>query len=301
MKKVIILGGPTASGKSKLAIKLAKELNGEIINADSMQVYKHFPILTSQPKEKDLKKIKHHLYGYINTNKEFNAIMWLSDVIKKIDTLQFKNKVPIVVGGSGLYLEFLCKGINNLPIISDKTKKKVEQVIQNTRKKKIQELLYEIDAEYLSKINISDTLRVSKLLQVYFQTKKNITFFHQSKRQVNEYNFLKIFYKPDREVVKLNIKKRFYQMLEDGLIQEVNSNNKKVKNSNISKAIGYGEIIDYLNKKISFEEVSSVMLRKTKNFAKRQYTWFNNRYVSDITLQSKDNYSLIVESFIKIN
>ena len=90
-------------------------------------------------------------------------------------------------------------------------------------------------------------------------------------------------------------------MLEDGLIQEVNSNNKKVKNSNISKAIGYGEIIDYLNKKISFEEVSSVMLRKTKNFAKRQYTWFNNRYVSDITLQSKDNYSLIVESFIKIN
>ena len=301
MKKVIILGGPTASGKSKLAIKLAKELNGEIINADSMQVYKHFPILTSQPKEKDLKKIKHHLYGYINTNKEFNAIMWLSDTIKKIDSLQFKNKVPIVVGGSGLYLEFLCKGINNLPIISDKTKKKVEQVIQNTRKKKMQELLYEIDAEYLSKINISDTLRVSKLLQVYFQTKKNITFFHQSKRQVNEYNFLKIFYKPDREVVKLNIKKRFYQMLEDGLIQEVNSNNKKVKNSNISKAIGYGEIIDYLNKKISFEEVSSVMLRKTKNFAKRQYTWFNNRYVSDITLQSKDNYSLIVESFIKIN
>ena len=136
MKKVIILGGPTASGKSKLAIKLAKELNGEIINADSMQVYKHFPILTSQPKEKDLKKIKHHLYGYINTNKEFNAIMWLSDTIKKIDSLQFKNKVPIVVGGSGLYLEFLCKGINNLPIISDKTKKKVEQVIQNTRKKK---------------------------------------------------------------------------------------------------------------------------------------------------------------------
>ncbi len=301
MKKVIILGGPTASGKSKLAIKLAKELNGEIINADSMQVYKHFPILTSQPKEKDLKKIKHHLYGYIDTNKEFNAIMWLSDTIKKIDSLQFKNKVPIVVGGSGLYLEFLCKGINNLPIISDNTKKKVEQVIQNTRKKKIQELLYEIDAEYSSKINISDTLRVSKLLQVFFQTKKNITFFHQSKRQVNEYNFLKIFYKPDREVVKLNIKKRFYQMLEDGLIQEVNSNNKKVKNSNISKAIGYREIIDYLNKKMSFEEVSSIMLRKTKNFAKRQYTWFNNRYVSDITLQSKDNYSLIVESFIKIN
>ena len=301
MKKVIILGGPTASGKSKLAIKLAKELNGEIINADSMQVYKHFPILTSQPKEKDLKKIKHHLYGYINTNKEFNAIMWLSDTIKKIDSLQFKNKVPIVVGGSGLYLEFLCKGINNLPIISDNTKKKVEQVIQNTRKKKMQELLYEIDAEYSSKINISDTLRVSKLLQVFFQTKKNITFFHQSKRQVNEYNFLKIFYKPDREVVKLNIKKRFYQMLEDGLIQEVNSNNKKVKNSNISKAIGYREIINYLNKKMSFEEVSSIILRKTKNFAKRQYTWFNNRYVSDITLQSKDNYSLIVESFIKIN
>ena len=136
MKNIIILGGPTASGKSKLAIKLANELNGEIINADSMQVYKHFPILTSQPNKKDLNKIKHHLYGYIDTNKGFNAIEWLDHTKKKINSILLKNKIPIVVGGSGLYLEFLYKGVNNMPVILDRTKRKVQKILQNTEKEK---------------------------------------------------------------------------------------------------------------------------------------------------------------------
>ena len=119
-KIVIIIGGPTASGKSKLAINLAKEIDGEIINGDSMQVYKNFPILTSQPNFKDKKKIKHHLYGYVSTTGSYNAMDWMQEAKKIINTLHEKNKKPILVGGSGLYLEFLYKGVNNIPNISEK-------------------------------------------------------------------------------------------------------------------------------------------------------------------------------------
>ena len=130
MKKIIIVGGPTASGKSKFALNLAKLVNGEIINADSMQVYKYFSILTSQPKKNDYKVIPHHLYGYVETNIKYNAVKWLNDTNLKIEKLLKNNKTPIVVGGSGLYLEFLCKGVNNMPKISTNTKEKVSLLLQ---------------------------------------------------------------------------------------------------------------------------------------------------------------------------
>ena len=128
MKKIIIVGGPTASGKSKFSLNLAKLVDGEIINADSMQVYKYFSILTSQPKKNDYKLIPHHLYGYVETNIKYNAVKWLNDTNTQIEKILKNNKTPIVVGGSGLYLEFLCKGVNNMPKISTKTKEKVSEL-----------------------------------------------------------------------------------------------------------------------------------------------------------------------------
>jgi len=151
-KKIIILiGGPTASGKSKLAITLAKNINGEIINADSMQIYRNFPILTSQPSKVDREIIKHHLYGYVDTNVSYNGSRWLKDSLIKIKEIFSKKKTPIVVGGTGLYLEFMSQGISIIPNISIKTKTKVKSYFENKGLKNMYSYLRKIDSEYSKK------------------------------------------------------------------------------------------------------------------------------------------------------
>ena len=129
-KTIILLGGPTASGKSDLAVNVAKLINGEIINADSMQVYKNFPILTSQPSKRLQKSIKHHMYGYFDTNKSYNGSIWLKDTEKKINKIILEKKTPIIVGGTGLYLEFISSGISHIPNISEETKDKVKELFE---------------------------------------------------------------------------------------------------------------------------------------------------------------------------
>ena len=191
MKKIIIVGGPTASGKSKFALNLAKLVDGEIINADSMQIYKYFSILTSQPKKNDYKVIPHHLYGYVETNIKYNAVKWLNDTNTKIEKLLKNNKTPIVVGGSGLYLEFLCKGVNNMPKISTNTKEKVSLLLQNISDADLLNLILKVDKKYSLKLNIADKFRISKLLEVYFETKKILLTFIQKIKKLITMIFLK--------------------------------------------------------------------------------------------------------------
>ncbi len=300
-KIVIIIGGPTASGKSKLAINLAKEIDGEIINGDSMQVYKNFPILTSQPNFKDKKKIKHHLYGYVSTTGSYNAMDWMQEAKKIINTLHEKNKKPILVGGSGLYLEFLYKGVNNIPNISEKIRNKVKKIFKDTSIKELYDFSLKIDYDYTSKVSKSDIFRLTKLLEVYYQSNKNITYFRNKKRKKNKYNFFKILHMPDKDIVRKNIEARFLDMVEEGLVQEVENNISKVKESNIEKAIGFMEMRDYIQKKINFNEAVNLSINRTNRFAKRQYTWFKNRYDEDIKVDTNKNIPLIVESFLKIN
>ena len=300
MKKIIILGGPTASGKSKFALKLAEKVNGEIINADSMQIYKYFSILTSQPKKNDYKLIPHHLYGYIDVNIKYNAIKWLADAKIKIKNILNKKKTPIVVGGSGLYLEFLCEGVNNMPKISINTKNKVKLLLDNIDDLELFNLIKKVDHAYSLKINIADKLRISKLLEVYFETKKNITYFHSKSKKTNNYKYFKVLISPDKEKIKLNIEKRFYDMFAEGLLTELKKNKDKVKNCNIENAIGFKELSSFIENKITMEEATALVIKKTKGFAKRQYTWFDNRFEQNIKVSGQDNLSLVVETFHKI-
>ncbi|MAJ23991.1 MAG: tRNA (adenosine(37)-N6)-dimethylallyltransferase MiaA [Rickettsiales bacterium] len=299
MKKIIILGGPTASGKSKLALNIAKELDGEIINGDSMQVYKYFPILTCQPKYDDLKLVPHHLYGFVNTIKNYNAVKWLKDANKKINEVLIKDKVPIIVGGSGLYLEFMTRGISSTPKISDNIKEKANLFLLNTSKSKLLNFIMEIDKEYALKINIADKFRVLKLLEVYFETNKNISYFHNKRKKNNNFGFFKVLIKPSKDEVKKNIRRRVIEMLKEGLVQEIIDNRDKVKNCNIEKAIGFREIKSYLEQKLLFEEAIDLTIKNTKSFAKRQYTWFENRFEENLII-SNTKTSLVVETFLKI-
>ena len=300
MKKIIIVGGPTASGKSKFALNLAKLVDGEIINADSMQIYKYFSILTSQPKKNDYKVIPHHLYGYVETNIKYNAVKWLNDADLKIRKLLKNNKTPIVVGGSGLYLEFLCKGVNNMPQISTNTKEKVSLLLKNISNADLLNLIAKVDKEYSLKLNIADKFRISKLLEVYYETKKNITYFHSKNKKTNNYDFFKVLISPDKKKVRLSIKKRVIEMLEEGLVEELKKYRNKVKDSNIKNAIGFKEINSYIENKETLEEVTNLIVKKTKNFAKRQYTWFENRFDQNLKIYGEDNLSLVVETFKKI-
>ena len=300
MKKIIIVGGPTASGKSKFALNLASLVNGEIINADSMQIYKYFSILTSQPKKNDYKVIPHHLYGYVETNMKYNAVKWLNDTNLKIKELFKSNKIPIVVGGSGLYLEFLCKGVNNMPQISTKTKKKVNLLLQNISNADLLNLIEKIDKKYSLKLNINDKFRISKLLEVYFETKKNVTYFHTKNKKTNNYNFFKVLISPEKNKVQLNIKNRVLKMLEEGLVEELKKYRNKVLDCNIEKAIGFQEINSYIENNITLDEATNLIVKKTKDFAKRQNTWFKNRFDQNLKIYGEDNLSLVVESFNKI-
>ena len=300
MKKIIILGGPTASGKSKFALNLAKLIKGEIINGDSMQVYKYFSILTSQPKEIDYKIIPHHLYGYVETNIKYNAVKWLYDTNCKIKKVLKNNKTPIIVGGSGLYLEFLFKGVNNMPKISLKTKNKVSLLLKNISNDDLLSLIAKIDKEYSLKIHIADKFRISKLLEVYYETNKNITYYHSKSKKVNNYNFFKVLISPDKDKVKLNIKNRVIEMLKEGLVEELKKNRSKVANCNIKNAIGFKEVNSYIENEIDLEDVINLMVKKTKNFAKRQFTWFENRFDQNLKVSGEDNLSLVVETFHKI-
>lgn len=301
MKKIIILGGPTASGKSKFALKLAKLVKGEIINGDSMQIYKYFSILTSQPKIDDYKFIPHHLYGYVDTNLKYNAVKWLKDSQIKIKNILKNNKIPIIVGGSGLYLEFLCDGVNVMPKISINTKDKVKSLLKDINEEELLNLLAKIDKKYCLKINIADKYRISKLLEVYFETKKNITYFHSKNKTKNNYKFFKILISPDKNKLKLNIKNRVTQMFKEGLIEELKKHRSKVVNCNIENAIGFNEVNNHIEKIITLETATSLIEKKTKNYAKRQYTWFDNRFDQNLKISGEDNLSLVVESFHKIN
>ena len=300
MKKIIIVGGPTASGKSKFALNLARLVNGEIINADSMQIYKYFSILTSQPKKNDYKVIPHHLYSYVETNIKYNAVKWLDDTNTKIEKLLKNNKTPIVVGGSGLYLEFLYKGVNNMPKISIKTKKKVNLLLKSISNTDLLDLILKVDKNYSLKLNIADKFRISKLLEVYFETKKNITYYHSKNKKTNNYNFFKVFLSPDKNKVKLNIKNRVIEMLKEGLVEELKKYRNKVVDCNIENAIGFQEINSYIENKLTLEDATNLIVKKTKNFAKRQYTWFDNRFDQNLKIDGEDNLSLVVETFNKI-
>ena len=224
----------------------------------------------------------------------------MNDTNLKIGKLLKNNKTPIVVGGSGLYLEFLCKGVNDMPKISSNTKEKVSLLIQNISDADLLNLIATVDKKYSFKLKIADKFRISKLLEVYFETKKNITYFHSKNRKTNNYDFFKVLISPDKNKVRLNIKKRVIEMLEEGLVEELKKYRNKVVDCNIENAIGFREINSYIENKVTLEEATNLIIKKTKNFAKRQYTWFENRFDQNLKIYGEDNLSLVVDTFKKI-
>ena len=274
--KIILISGPTASGKSNFAIKLAKKIKGEIINADSMQVYKELRILTARPIKKEHKKIKHHLYGFQSVKKKFSTGEWLKLVIKNISTIKKRKKIPIIVGGTGLYFKALTDGLVKIPNIPIKFRIKIRNLQKKIGQKKFFKELIKLDPLINGKIRPTDVQRSIRAYEVKSYTKKSLfDWFKSTKSKFVDEDFIKIYIDFPRQGLLDRISLRTDQMLDQGAIDEVKKylrlNVAKDKTSN--KVIGIKEIKDFLNKKSDLSEVKEKILVKTRQYAKRQSTW----------------------------
>ena len=274
--KIILIYGPTASGKSDFAIKLAKKIKGEIINADSMQVYKDIKILTARPLKKDYQKIKHHLYGFQNGRESFSTGDWLRLVVKKIREIKHKNKIPILVGGTGLYFKALVEGFVEIPNIPLAFRNKARKLQKKLGQKKFYKKLLQIDPGSKYKINSTDAQRSIRAYEIKLFTKKSLhQWFKDTKSYFQEDDFYKIYIDYPREDLIKQIELRVEQMFKHGVISEVKRfiKLKIPKNKSALKAIGISEIKEYLQKKIEIKDVIEKISIKTRQYAKRQSTW----------------------------
>jgi len=274
--KIILIAGPTASGKSTFALKLAKKIKGEIINADSMQVYKQLQILTARPKKKDLKKIKHHLYGFCDVKKNYSTGEWLKLILKKIKEISKRKKVPIVVGGTGLYFKALTDGLVKIPNIPMKVRNKIRFMQKQLGQKKFYNKLLKLDPLIKKKIEKNDIQRSIRAYEIKNYTKISIIkWFEKTKKHISTDEFIKLYIDYPREDLINRINLRVEAMFKDGAIDEVKRFNKlKVKKENSSsKVIGIKEITNLLNKQGTLEQAKELITIKTRQYAKRQATW----------------------------
>ena len=274
--KIILISGPTASGKSELAIKFAKKINGEIINTDSMQVYKELKILTARPIKENNNKIKHHLFGFQSVKNEFSTGQWLKLAKKKIKEIRNKNKIPILVGGTGLYFKALTDGLVKIPKIPNKIRNKIRNTQKKIGQKKFYLRLLKKDKLLKNKIDPTDVQRSLRAYEVIYFTKKSIVeWYKKTKSQYKKDEFLKIYIDYPKEQLVNKISKRVDQMIKDGAVEEVKNFEKlNLKNdNNLNKVIGLREIKDFIDKKTSFKEMKLNIVIKTRQYAKRQRTW----------------------------
>ena len=302
LKKIILLAGPTASGKSKLAIHLAKKINGEIINADSMQVYKEFLVLSSRPNKIETKKIKHHLYGFISVKRYFSAGEWLKEAKKKIKLCLKKKKVPIITGGTGLYFNTITKGISKIPNIDLKTRIEVRNLYKKLGSKKFYEKLSEIDPKAKSKILHTDTQRIQRAYEVKLQTKKSLfDWMTKTKSDFLDYDLKKVFIDIPRIELLQKISKRTDQMFKENCVVEVKKFNllnvEKTLSSN--KLIGVNEINQYLKGSVTLDQCKEMITIKTRQYAKRQNTWARGHMKNWNKLYSK-NFSILLKKTLKV-
>ena len=274
--KIILIYGPTASGKSIFSVKLAKKINGEIINADSMQVYKDLKILSARPFKKDYQKIKHHLYGFLSVKKNFSSGDWLKLAKLKISDIKKRKKTPILVGGTGLYFKALTNGLVNIPNIPIKFRKDIRSLYKKLGSKKFYSKLSDIDPLVKNKINLHDTQRVLRAYEIKSYTKKSMyDWIKNTKPEYENDDFYKIYidFPRGRLIKRINI--RTQEMINKGAILEVKKFLKlKIQSSKTAyKAIGIKEIKQFINKKVDISEVIEKISIKTRQFAKRQATW----------------------------
>ncbi|WP_205839241.1 tRNA (adenosine(37)-N6)-dimethylallyltransferase MiaA [Velocimicrobium porci] len=275
---LIVLTGPTAVGKTELSIELAKLVNGEIISADSMQVYRHMDIGTAKITPEEMQGVKHYLIDVLNPDEEFNIVLFQTLAKQAMKEIYEKGKIPILVGGTGFYIQSVLYDIDFTKTQTDSTyRMELESLAKEKGAFYLHEQLQKIDPASAKKIHANNIKRVIRALEFYKLTGKKISE-HNEKEQSKEspYNFAYFVLNQDRKVLYERIDKRVDNMVKHGLIQEVKSLYEKGYQKNLVsiQGLGYKEIISYLEGDCTLEEAVYILKRDTRHFAKRQITWF---------------------------
>ncbi|KGB27705.1 tRNA delta(2)-isopentenylpyrophosphate transferase [Candidatus Liberibacter solanacearum] len=283
--KAILIAGPTASGKSMCALKLAQKLNGAIINADSMQVYDTLKILTSRPSDQDMQSIPHYLYGHVSAQQTYSTGKWLRCAIKKITEVQKNGHLPIIVGGTGLYFRALTGQFSVMPEIPMSIRKNVREKLEKYGPHVLHDELSQIDPCAAQKIHLSDGQRIARALEIKMVSGQSITeFWKKSSNPIIPIeSSYKIVILPERSYLKDKISQRFKRMLDSGAIDEIRSLMKMNLSLDlpIMKAIGVWDIMALLKGEINYEETLLRGIIATNQYAKKQITWFCHQLNED--------------------
>lgn len=272
-QKIYVIAGPTAGGKSGLALQLAQEINGEIINADSLQVYQDLHILSARPDEAETRLVPHHLYGYLDCYSVCSVFEWLSQAKEACKNIQH----PIFVGGTGMYIQALVDGISMMPTIDLDIRERVRQMPLE----EVQKLVQDCKA--------TDPQRLRRALEVQLSSGKTLAYFQaQPKIKVIDGDFKVFFLNPPRTTLYERCNQRFEQMIAKGAIDEVTQLQEKGATGGVLKAIGVSEISSFLKQEISLEQMIERSQLATRHYAKRQVTWFKHQLKSVVLLDKED-------------
>lgn len=299
--KVIVICGPTASGKTALGVELAKRINGEVVSCDSMQIYKDMTIGTAKPLPEEMQEIKHYLIDFVSPDTRYSVAEFKQDATNAIEEILSKGKTPIIVGGTGLYVDSLIYGIEYNDIkIDEQYREKLEKIA----KEKGLEVLYneakKIDSQAMEKISPNDKKRIMRVLEIFKLTGKTKTQQEiESRKAEVKYDYKIFAINMDREILYDRINKRVDLMIENGLIEEVEKLLKKYKEfPTAMQGLGYKEVVEYLEGKCSKEEMVDNIKMQTRRYAKRQLTWFRKNKQTvwiDGTNDIQNNIDIILE------
>lgn len=308
--KIIIISGPTASGKSGLALDIAKKVRGIVINADSMQIYQDLPVLSAQPTLEEQSEAPHALYNVISPYENCSVGKWLNLVNNVLSEAEQKNLVPIMVGGTGMYITKLVDGVSTIPDINETVRKEANELFHILGNESFYSKIKKIDPEYAAKINSGDKQRMTRVYEVFKQTGKNMTQWHAepTKRIRDDMDFFHINFDPDRDWLYARCNKRFKMMVDQmDAVEEVQSFLKQYpdimnEKHGVYSTLGFIEIYNHLKGIMTYKEMIDSASQKTRNYAKRQYTWFRNqvkdKYLLDENYDSSEVISK-VEAFLK--
>ncbi len=300
-REIIVIVGSTCSGKTKLGITLAEKLRTEIISADSRQIYKYLNIGTAKPSTDELARIKHHFIDFMEPGEIYNVSRFETDALKIIDGLFAKGKIPVVVGGSGLYIKALTDGIFNTVDVDEEYREELKFKRDKYGNEFLYDELKKIDPQSAAKMLPQNWKRVMRALEVFHLTGEPIWKFQASYARKSDYNFILYGLNWEREKLYSNIEKRVDQMIADGLVKEVEEILVKgySKDLNALNSVGYKEIISYLENETGLERAIQLIKRNTRRYAKRQLTWFRkNKNIKWINVDSSVNYELISDQIL---
>lgn len=291
--RAVVICGPTASGKTDLAHELAKKHDGEIINADSMQLYKHIPVITASPSDEQKSELPYHLYNFVDENNEYSAVKYVKQSSNIIKNINSQKKLPIIVGGSGMYINMLVNGYSKIADIDPKIRLSARKLYDTLGAEAFFQELKKLDPEITKILNIKDQQRTIRAYEVIKQTDKSILYFQKEDniKLLPEFEFYTIVLMPERNFLYNKCNERFVKILNSGALDEAKFIKKTYPNlkTTASKALGLSEILLYLDNKISVEKIVELASTKTRQYAKRQCTWFNNQYLPNKKILNFNN------------